>query len=216
MQVTYFLNGPMFTLLFCCHFVLYWEKVISHEKLNHKSKLYGNFQRFNAIDGNIEFLKMVEYLKKSIKMKNCRTFYEAQTASRPSGNHSASPNQIKCYYVSGTRIFLQRCTEIYRYIEKYTAFKVLQECSSWASRNDTVQMFFWHQTEKCWPENLSSEKGLWLRCESILFSVSSELRFLRWVRFFERNCVVKRVIFLASFCWLWGFLLENQKNKKLW
>ena len=144
MQVTYFLNGPLFTLLFCCHFVLYWEKVTSYEKFNHKSKLYGKFQRFNAIDGSIELLKMVEYLKMSTKMKNCKTFYEAQTASRPSGNHSAPPNQIKSYYVSGTKIFLQRCTEIYRNIQKYTAFTVLQECSSWASRNDAVQMFFWH------------------------------------------------------------------------
>ena len=54
MQVTYFLNDPMFTLLFCCHFVLYCEKVTSCERFNHKSKLYGKFQRFNAIDGSIE------------------------------------------------------------------------------------------------------------------------------------------------------------------
>ena len=54
MQVTYFLNDPMFTLLFCCHFVLYCEKVTSYERFNHKSKLYGKFQRFNAIDGSIE------------------------------------------------------------------------------------------------------------------------------------------------------------------
>ena len=83
MQVTYFLNDPMFTLLFCCHFVLYCEKVTSYERFNHKSKLYGKFQRFNAIDGSIEQLKMVEYPKMSIKMKNCKTFYEAQTANRP-------------------------------------------------------------------------------------------------------------------------------------
>ena len=54
MQVTYFLNDPMFTLLFCCHFVLYCEKVTSYERFNHKSKLYGKFHRFNAIDGSIE------------------------------------------------------------------------------------------------------------------------------------------------------------------
>ena len=82
MQVTYFLNGSMFNLLFCCHFVLYWEKVASYEKFNHKSKLYGKFQRFNAINGSVEMLKIVEFLKISIKMKNCKTFYEAQTVSR--------------------------------------------------------------------------------------------------------------------------------------
>ena len=83
MQVTYFLNGPMFNLLFCCHIVLYREKVTSFEKFNHKLKLYGKFHRFNAIDGSIKMLKMVEFPKISIKMKNCKTFYEAQTVSRP-------------------------------------------------------------------------------------------------------------------------------------
>ena len=55
----------------------------SYEKFNYKSKLHGKVQRFNAIDGSIERLKMVEFPKISIKMKNCKTFYEAQIASRP-------------------------------------------------------------------------------------------------------------------------------------
>ena len=63
MQVTYFLNGPMFNLLFCCHIVLYWEKVTSYFIWHisyHKSKLYGKFQRFNW---SIEMLKIVEFPK---------------------------------------------------------------------------------------------------------------------------------------------------------
>ena len=47
-----------------------------------KFKLSGKFQRFNAIDGSIDILKNSRISKKSIKMKNCKTFYEAQTASR--------------------------------------------------------------------------------------------------------------------------------------
>ena len=112
--------------------------------------------------------------------------------------------------ILGTKIFLQGCTEIYRHLlSRYFKNAVL-------GRQEMMQCkyFFWNQTENCWLENLSSEKGFWLRCESILFSMSSELRFLKWVRFFERNSIVKWVIFLVSFCWLWGFLLENQKNKK--
>ena len=46
--------------------------------------------------------------------------------------------------------------------------------------------------------------------------MSSEMRFIKWVRFFERNCIVKWVIFFGSFCWLWDFLLKNLKLKKLW
>ena len=60
MLVTYFLNGPMFNLLF-----------------NHKLKLYRKFQRFNAIAESIEMLKMVEFPKNSFKMKNCKIFYDA-------------------------------------------------------------------------------------------------------------------------------------------
>ena len=49
-------------------------------------------------------------------MKNCKTFYEAQTASRlmeivqpPS---KPTPNQIKSYYDFGTKFFFRRYTEI--------------------------------------------------------------------------------------------------------
>ena len=52
-------------------------------------------------------------------------------------------------------------------------------------------------------------------------------KFIKWVRLccgsiflecgvswgFERNCIVKWVIFSVSFCWLWDFLLENLKLK---
>ena len=44
--------------------------------------------------------------------------------------------------------------------------------------------------------------------------MSSELRFAKWVMIFERNCIVKLVVFFASFCWLWDFLLENLKLKR--
>ena len=54
-------------------------------------------------------------------------------------------------------------------------------------------------------------------CQSTLFSMSSGLRFIKWVRFFEQNCIVKWVIFFSSFRWLWDFLLKNLKLKKqLW
>ena len=47
--------------------------------------------------------------------------------------------------------------------------------------------------------------------------MSSKLRFIRWVRFFKRNCIIKWVIFFGCFCWLWDFLLKNLKlRKKLW
>ena len=94
---------------------------------------------------------------------------------------------------------------------------MLKECSSWVSRNGAVQCFFWHKTEKYKVESLQREKGFWLCCGGILYSISSELKFVKWLRFLQRNCIVKWVIFFASFCWLWDFLLENLKLKnKLW
>ena len=39
---------------------------------------------------------------------------------------------------------------------------------------------------------------------------------MKWVRCFEQNCIVKWVIFFASLWWLWDFLLENLKWKKIW
>ena len=64
--------------------------------------------------------KMVEFLKIWIKMKNCKTFYEGQTVSRVKQIiqplHHLSPNQIKSYYASGTKSFLQTYTERYRHL----------------------------------------------------------------------------------------------------
>ena len=61
--------------------------------------------------------KIVEFPEISIKRENCKTFCKVQTVNR---NHSVSshptPNQIKFYYVSRTKIFLRRYTEIYRYL----------------------------------------------------------------------------------------------------
>ena len=74
-------------------------------------------------------------------MKNFKTFYDAQTASRLKKIIQTFPNhlqQIKPYYNSGTKNFLWR----YAKNIQTSAFKVLQECGFWASRNCAVQMFF--------------------------------------------------------------------------
>ena len=46
-----------------------------------KSKLSRKFQRFNAINRCIEMLKLVEFSKISIKIKNYKTFCKAQIAN---------------------------------------------------------------------------------------------------------------------------------------
>ena len=46
-----------------------------------KFKFSEKFQHFNALDGTIKMMKIAKFPKISIKMKHCKTFYEAQTAS---------------------------------------------------------------------------------------------------------------------------------------
>ena len=53
-----------------------------------------------------------------------------------------------------------------------------------------------------------------VRSRSTLVSMLSDLRFVKRVRFFEQNCIVKWVIFFDSFSWVCDFLLENLELKK--
>ena len=97
--------------------------------------------------------KIVEFQKLSIKMKNCKTFYEARTASclkkiiQFPQKPQTTPNQIKSYYIFGIKIFLQRYTEIYRHL--------LPKCfkNTVFGRQEMVQRkcLFWHkQKHVCW------------------------------------------------------------------
>ena len=118
----------------------------------------------------------------------------------PKRNYSASPKPThtrKILLLLGNKMFLH--TEIYRNIQTF-AFKVLQECSSWASRNGAVQCFFLTTNRNIFSGKTSKSERLLAFCGSILFSMSSESNFVKWVRLFERNCIVKWVIFLAGFC----------------
>ena len=101
--------------LICCFiviFILYWEKVTSYdEKLSHnitlKVQIVWKISAFQCPRWKYrsKYWKIVEFQKNSVKMKNSKTFYMAQTASC-----------FKSYYVFGTKIFLRRYTEMYRHL----------------------------------------------------------------------------------------------------
>ena len=117
-----------------------------------KSKMSGQFLRFNAIDVS-KYWKIVEFRKTSIKMKNCKTFYETQTASRLKEIIQAPPphtSRSTSCYIFETKIFLERYTEIYRHLFSKCFKKVV------LGRQEMVQCkcFFWHQTETFLLENL--------------------------------------------------------------
>ena len=70
-------------------------------------------------------------------MKNSKTFYVAQTASCFIGNYSASSQPPTLF--PSDKILLRFWNknflkEIYRNVQTFV-FKMLEECSSWASRN---------------------------------------------------------------------------------
>ena len=101
-------------------------------------------------------------------------------------------------------LYWQKVTSFEKYSHTLT-LEVQIVCKISALNNMFAGNVFWNQ------------KGFWLCCWSILFSVFSELRFVKWLWIFERNGIVKWVIFFASFCWFWDFLLENLKiRKQLW
>ena len=145
-------------------------------------------------------------------MKNCKIFCKVQTASHLKELSSLLPSHRspdKTLLRLWNKNFLK---EIFRNTQAF-AFKVLQECSSWASRNGACNIF----------SDTKQKHDCCKICEvrnifgCVAGALSSELRFVKWVTLFERNCIVKCVIFFANFCWLWNFLIENLKlKKKLW
>ena len=142
MQVTYFLTGPMFNLLFYCHIISYWEKVPPYEKskvqfIPLKSKLSGKFQCFNAIDASIEMLKNSCVFQ--LKWKNAKHFTRLK-------QRAALSRLISFISLPRDKTFLQRYT-VYRNIQTF-GFKVLQECSSWASRKGKCKYHFSDHKQK--------------------------------------------------------------------
>ena len=148
-------NGHVFNLLFYCHIILFWEKVISYEELNHNfalEVLSGKFQHFIAIDGSIEMLKTSWVSRKfQFKWKIKKEVQVPQTGSTPKEIILPPPPLIPLDKISSLEEKLsfteniQTCTKIYRKIYRNIqtfAFKVIQECNSWMSRSGPVQMFF--------------------------------------------------------------------------
>ena len=92
--------------------------------------------------------EIVEFPKISIKMKNCKTSYKVHTASLLRKLFSLVPTHPPSDIILLRLWNKNFLTEIYRNMQTF-AFKVLQECSSWASRNGAVQILH-HKKHVCW------------------------------------------------------------------
>ena len=126
MQVTYFLNSPILNLFVFCFFVILFyigkkwllmRNVATILPLN--SKLPGNFNFLMLQIEVSKCLKIVEFSKISIKIKNCKTFCKPQTANRLKKFNLSFPIPPSTRWnltTSRKQFLLRRCIEIYRHL----------------------------------------------------------------------------------------------------
>ena len=84
-----------------------------------KSKLSRKFQCFNAIDGSIKMLKKLNFKEYQLKRKIVKRFTRPKQQAALRKLFSLPPThlyQIKSYYISGTKMFLRKYTEICRHL----------------------------------------------------------------------------------------------------
>ena len=86
---------------------------------------------------------------------------------------------------------------------------VLQEYTSWTSRNGAMQIIFLAPNRNMFAGKFVKWERLFIEFrEHIGFSVNwVEVRKISEV--LERNTIVKRVTFFVSFCWLFDFLMMS-------
>ena len=148
MQVIYFLNGPIFIYLFIylfIHLFIYFVILIYNDRkgllmrnlgaiLLLKSKLSEKFQRFNGIYRSIEMLKN-SWIFKNFILKWKIVKYFARPKQR-SALRKLFPLQPRKKLVKALLHLWNKSSfkGVFRNIQAF-AFKMLQECRSWASRN---------------------------------------------------------------------------------
>ena len=123
-------------------------------------------------------LKIVKFSKISFKIRNCKTFCKAQAVNRLKKfvqSPPFPPPPEKTLLLLENKDFFK---EIYRNIQTL-AFKELQECSSWVSRNGVVQIFFLTPHRNMFAGKFVKSERFLAAFGSILFSLSCELRMIQ-------------------------------------
>ena len=133
----------------------------------------------------------------SIKMNNFKTFYECERVIYLKEIIQPPPDE-SFLRLSNKNVW----TGIYRDIQTF-AFQVLWECSSWASRNGAVQMFF-----------LTQPKIMFLAVFwEYIFYNAEWVVVCKMIRGFWVKLYCKMSDLSSQFCWLWFWdvLPENLK-----
>ena len=123
------------------------QKVTSYEKCSYNRsfevQITWRLLRFNTADVS-KYWKIVQFRKISIKIENCKTFYEAHTASRlkeivqphPPPHTTVDKILLRLW----NKFFLGRYTEIFRYLLSNCFKEVV------LGRQEIIncKYFFWH------------------------------------------------------------------------
>ena len=144
-------------------------------------------------------------------MKNCEKFSETQTASHlkeiiQPAFPQPNPQQTISYYVFGRKIFLWKYTEVYRHLFSKCFKNAVLDVKNYA-----LQMFFLKP-------NRNMLAGKFVKSERLLAVLQENIiSNIKWVEVCKTSEVswaklyCKMSDLLASFCWLWDFLVENLK-----
>ena len=121
-QVTYFLHGPIFNLLFDYHIILYWKNVTYYEKFSHNLTFEGQIvwkiSVFQYLMKVSKYWQIAEFPKISIEIKNRKTFYKAQTASHLRKFFSLSPPTHLSPHIPPDKVLLRLSKK--NFIGRYT------------------------------------------------------------------------------------------------
>ena len=216
MQVTHFLNGPMLNLLFYCHIILYWEKVTSYKKFSHNLtlKVQNCLENFSVLMLQVELWKCwnkFNFQRFQLKwkiVKNFPTPKQQATLRKLFSQPFPNPTPSRQYLTTSLEEKFS-----YGNIQKYIGicFQSASRMRSWTSRNYALQMFFLKP-------NRNMLAGKFVKSERLLAVLQENIiSNIKWVEVCKTSEVswaklyCKMSDLLASFCWLWDFLVENLK-----
>ena len=138
------------------------------------------------MNGVLKWWKIADIPKISVKMRTCKTFYRVQTVIALKEILQSPPNPPPPDLILLNLWNKNFLMGIYRNIQTF-AFNVLQECSSWTSRNGVVQMFSMTPSRNMFAGKfVKSEKLLTVLWEHVIFNVKwVEVR--KMSEFFEQT-----------------------------
>ena len=122
------------------------------------------------MNGVLKWWKIADIPKISVKMRTCKTFYRVQTVIALKEILQSPPNPPPPDLILLNLWNKNFLMGIYRNIQTF-AFNVLQECSSWASRNSAVQIFFIYTKQKHAGKFVKRKRVLAVFREHIVFNV---------------------------------------------